>query len=118
MARCPSRRRANAPVRRPRAARAPRTAALREAGAAPALRSRRLSASSTGTAQIDRSESAVLAQFDVAGAGQLEHRRESRGQRRAPDHAAPQLLREKHGQLAPIRYTADELRQPLKRLVE
>src|SRR4029077_15995320 len=99
-----------------RAAPARRTAGLRAAVADRWVRSYALFPA--GAAQVDRPEGAVLAQLEAAGAGEFEGGGEGRGERRAAEHAAAQIGRQKADQLAPLRHVADELPEVAQCLVD
>ena len=67
---------------------------------------------------MDRTERALLAQFDASGARQFEHRREGRRQRRTAKDVAAELVGKKRGQLAPFRHMPDKPAETSQRLVE
>ena len=66
---------------------------------------------------MDRAERTLLAQFDASRARQFEQRREGRSQGRTAEDAAAALVGKKSGQLAPLRYMADQASETPQRLV-
>src|SRR5580658_6964881 len=66
--------------------------------------------------QVDRTEGRILAQLQLAGARELEARRESRGHRRAPDDAA-QACRQEARERAPLGNAADHALEAMERVI-